>query len=93
MRKLAKQFGEAAAEDIAAFVVKHMYAMKKTVEEEGLDCEFELRRSYDVWCNEKEAGDAKAYVKASHRAGQAWAAGVDLVADKYAEQVRRPTSP
>ena len=46
---LARAHGAAAAEEFAAFVNKQIYALKDTVGREELDCEFELRRSYDVF--------------------------------------------
>jgi hypothetical protein len=87
VQALAERFGQAAADEMAAFVSKQIYAMKRVVEEEGLECEFELRRSHDVWCNADEAKAAKAYVKASHKTEQRWAVDVDLVEDRLAEQV------
>jgi hypothetical protein len=33
--------------------------MKRFIEEEGIDCDFTLTRSFDVWCNEDSARKAK----------------------------------
>lgn len=88
MQSLAQRFGEEAAADVLNFSRKHVYALKRVVEEEGLDCEFELRRSYDVYCNDGEAEAARSYIQASQKAGQQWADEVDFIEGKLAEQVR-----
>lgn len=88
MQSLTKRFGEDAAIEALNFSRKHVYALKKVVEEEGLDCEFELRRSYDVFCNDDEAEAARQYVRASQQAGRQWSEDVDFIEAKFAEQVR-----
>jgi len=88
MQALAHRFGEEAATELLNFSRKHVYALKRVVEEEGLDCEFELRRSYDVHCNDREAEAARQYVRASQKAGRQWADDVDFIDGKFAEQVR-----
>lgn len=49
MQSFTRRFGEEAATEALNFSRAHVYALKKVVEEEGIDCEFELRRSYDVF--------------------------------------------
>ena len=51
--------GAEAGEEIAKFEIAHVQAIKKVVEEEGIDCDFTVCRSYDVWCNEEAALNAK----------------------------------
>lgn len=52
--------GVEAAVEVAEFEISHVWAIKKLVEEEEIDCDFTLTRSYDVWCNEAAAEVAKA---------------------------------
>lgn len=52
--------GEEAAIEIAKFEIAHVQAIKKVVEDEKIDCDFTLCRSYDVWCNEDAAKGARA---------------------------------
>lgn len=87
MQSLVRRFGVEAATDILNFSRKQVYALKRAVEEENLDCEFELRRSYDVYCNDDEADAARHFVRASQQAGQEWAADVDFIEGEMAEQV------
>ena len=87
MQSFARRFGEGPATEALNFSRAHVYALKKVVEEEGIDCEFELRRSYDVFCNDGEAEAARQYVQASQSAGKQWTDDVALVGGKLAEQV------
>lgn len=52
--------GPEAGAEIAEFEIAHVHAIKKVIEEEGIDCDFTLTRSIDVWCNEEAAKKAKA---------------------------------
>lgn len=52
--------GVEAAEEVAKFEIAHVYALKKLIREQGIDCDFKLCRSIDVWCNEQAAKNAKA---------------------------------
>lgn len=87
MQSFTQRFGEDAATEALNFSRAHVYALKKVVEEEGIDCEFELRRSYDVFCNDGEAEAARQYVRASQSAGRQWTDDVALVEAKLVEQV------
>lgn len=87
MQSFTQRFGEEAAIEALNFSRAHVYALKKVVEEEDIDCEFELRRSYDVFCNDGEAGAARQYVRASQAAGRPWTDDVALVEERLVEQV------
>lgn len=52
--------GVEAGVEIAEFEIAHVQAIKKLVEEEGIECDFALCRTIDVWCNEEAAAKAKA---------------------------------
>ena len=68
-------------------VSDQIYAIKRTVEAEGLDCEFELRRSYDVFQDETEAEQACLAFQDSLQAGQKSTKEVDFIGEEFAEQV------
>lgn len=51
--------GVDAAVEVAEFEISHVLAIKKLVEDESIDCDFTLTRSYDVWCNEAAAKVAR----------------------------------
>jgi monoamine oxidase len=52
--------GLEAAAEIAEFEIAHVPAMKQFVREQGIDCDFSLCRTIDVWCNDESARKAKA---------------------------------
>lgn len=69
------------------------YAIKHAVEEEALDCEFELRRSFDIYLDEQDGGSAAAGFKDSINAGQRWTKEVGHVLQQHIDQVSSlPTS-
>lgn len=49
----AKAYGEEVAAHVVNFEVDHLYAIKKIIEEEEIDCEFILTRACDVYTDEK----------------------------------------
>ena len=82
-----KREGPAIADEMAQFVNDQIYAIKQTVEKEELDCEFELRRTLDVFLDAEEAEAVAEEFRASLRAGHRWTREVDLIGKKFAEQV------
>lgn len=93
MQSFALRFGEGPATEALNFSRAHVYALKKVVEEEGIDCELELRRSYDVFCDDGEAEAALQYVRDRQSAGQQWTDDVALVEAKLAERVSTAERP
>ncbi len=61
--------------------------MQNIVETEGIDCEFELRRSYDVLLDQAEADRAKEAFSASLSNGELWTRDVDYIGPEFAERV------
>ncbi|KAJ5908123.1 hypothetical protein N7495_000805 [Penicillium taxi] len=51
--------GADAGAEIAEFEITNLRALKKTIEDENIDCDFTYARSVDVWCNEDAAKKAK----------------------------------
>lgn len=84
---LIAQHGPELAMEVRDLVIAQIYALKDVVETEDLDCEFELRRSYDVFIDSDEAENACKNFKASVKAGERWTRDVDLVESKNVEQV------
>lgn len=52
--------GARAGAEIAEFEISNLRALKRFIEEEGIDCDLALTRSMDIWCNEEAAKKAKA---------------------------------
>ncbi|GAB7356819.1 hypothetical protein MBLNU459_g7700t2 [Dothideomycetes sp. NU459] len=87
IQRLIKEVGLEAAEEYAAFVNNQIHALEDVIINEHIDCEFELRRSYDVFINTNEAEEATKLFQESLAAKQSWTRNVDLIDEKYAEQV------
>lgn len=51
--------GIEAGAEVAKFEVQNLWAIKKIIEDEQIDCDFTLTRSIDVWCNDDAAQQAK----------------------------------
>ncbi|KAI5197297.1 hypothetical protein AUEXF2481DRAFT_40120 [Aureobasidium subglaciale EXF-2481] len=87
MRKVISNAGVDTANELAAFVSAQKYHMKDAVDREDLDCEFEMRRSYDVYVKEEEAREAEQLYRTAVKEGHAWVRDLDFVGPRFAEQV------
>lgn len=73
---------------MADVVDEQIHLLKLIVEREGLDCEFELRRTYDVFYDGHDAETAMHDFHASLWRGQRWTRDVSVLNESMAEQVR-----
>ncbi|TVY12531.1 Gamma-glutamylputrescine oxidoreductase, partial [Lachnellula arida] len=59
-----EEYGLEAAEQVAQFELDHVNAFASLVEKEGIECDFELTRSFDIYTDPEQAAVAKAnYLK------------------------------
>ncbi|EHK96560.1 putative Gamma-glutamylputrescine oxidoreductase [Glarea lozoyensis 74030] len=56
---LIEEFGLEKAVELCEFEDAHVSAIEEVVEREGIECEFRVTRSFDVYTDEEEAGRAK----------------------------------
>ncbi|KAK7941370.1 FAD dependent oxidoreductase [Apiospora aurea] len=84
---IIEEHGLQAAEQFAALVRAQIDALREVVETEQLDCEFELRRSYDVFLNADEAREMESKWRESTQRGDKWTREHDFVGEKFAERV------
>jgi hypothetical protein len=87
VRANKRRHGVAAAEEVAQFVTAQIHALKKVIDDEGIECEFELRRSYDVFLDEQEAASARKDFQDSVNAKERWTQDIAPVPEQYVEQV------
>ncbi|KAI0454914.1 FAD dependent oxidoreductase [Xylaria acuta] len=85
--KVVERDGLERAEELVAFTSAHIDTFKDVVERERLDCEFELRRSYDVYMNEKEAASMRESWAQHSARGALWMQPRQLVDINFAELV------
>lgn len=83
---LAKN-GPKAAESLADYVRAQIYAIKDVVEQERLDCEFELRRSYDVFLSNDKLSALKRMWDEAVRRGDRWTRERDFIDNRFAERL------
>jgi len=80
--------GKGVVEDMHAFILAHQMALKAVIEKEGIECESELRRSWDVLLDAREAETAERELKELRESGFKGGVEVlDSVSTKYAATV------
>lgn len=84
---LAKEHGVEKAAEVAQFHISQIYAMKEAIEKEKIDCDFALRRSYDVYLSKTEPEYANVLLDHQLMADVAVSKHVEFMDTKYAEQV------
>ncbi|KAF1926659.1 FAD dependent oxidoreductase [Didymella exigua CBS 183.55] len=82
----AEQTGRKRVE-LQDYVERAMSDVKRVVEEEDLDCEFELRRSYDVFTDAGDAGSVFQRYEDARKRGEAWTQNVSWVGEERVEQI------
>lgn len=85
--KHTDKFGAAAADELARFVWAQSPALKVVIEKEDIDCEFELRRSYDVFKSEEDAANMEARWKEYLAKGCEWTSNVHWTGSEFAERL------
>ncbi|MCJ1475056.1 hypothetical protein MMC13_003716 [Lambiella insularis] len=61
------KLSSADAAEVTAFVDAQIPALKRVVEKEGIECEFQTTRNVHVWLDEEEAEDVKRKLKNEER--------------------------
>jgi len=79
--------GEAQTEELHAFVRANQYAVKQLVEDEGIQCQGELRRSFDVALDEEGAKEMVEGYKHLKKIGLAGLQDVDVVEGENVNRV------
>jgi glycine/D-amino acid oxidase-like deaminating enzyme len=85
--RLLRDYGPKLAAEIETLVLRVQDTFKKIIEEEKLDCEFELRRSHDMQLETPESEQLKHMYDESCKAGQEWTKNVSWIGPKHVEQV------
>jgi glycine/D-amino acid oxidase-like deaminating enzyme len=87
LASLALAEGPEAADEMQTYVEGVIQGLKRIVEDEDLDCEFELRRSFDVFTDEAESVRLKKIYDESRAAGRSWTKNTHFIDGQYVEQV------
>ncbi|KAJ4346394.1 uncharacterized protein N0V89_010323 [Didymosphaeria variabile] len=81
------KLGPDGVDELQAFVQGVIANLKQVAEDEELDCELEIRRSFDVQLDDNDASALKDIYQASRKAGHYWTKDVGFVLPEYLEQV------
>lgn len=87
---VALAHGARKASEMQAYVHTIIAGLKEIVEDEDIDCEFELRRSWDVQLDTDESSRLKMIYDKSRKEGQAWTKDLSWIEGE--EKVRQVTS-
>ena len=91
-RGLIEKHGLELSIEIYEHISQQVAAIKNVVEKEDLDCEFEVRRSFDVFQDLDEAMKNQDEFQKSLEAGEKWTEHIQSIGSGMAEQVLNPTS-
>lgn len=72
---------------LQGYVDRVMLDLKGIVEAEELECEFELRRSFDVYTDAKEAEDVRRRFEVARKKGELWTRNVAWIGEGSVEQI------
>lgn len=84
---LIPKYGKPKVDQVQAYVHRTIDGIKYIVEEEGLDCQFELRRSFDVQLDRKDSKRLKKVYEESRKAESLWTKNTAYVDERIVEQV------
>lgn len=87
LRDRVREMGWEQAEALNVFIQDQILTVKEVIEKEGIQCESELRRSYDVLLDESEVANAKEDLAWLREKGFSRIELVDSVDDKFAPRV------
>lgn len=76
-------------EELAKFEIQHLQALKEIIESQNIKCEFELKKTCDVWINEEEANLAKTNYEKMMQNGFSYMEDVQYFEGREAEEVRQ----
>ena len=80
-------YGAAAAAELTAFEAANVFAVKELVENEGLDCDFQLTRALDVYLDVRHAQETEAAWRRLRTAGVVDLSDVAFISREDAERV------
>lgn len=87
INEITKKFGPEAAKELALFQRDHVFALKRVVEKEGIDCDLVLTRVCETTQSQRIADERSEIYEKHKRAGLDYIDDVDFVGPKYAENV------
>ncbi|KAL5397163.1 hypothetical protein PMIN03_004723 [Paraphaeosphaeria minitans] len=81
------KLGPNGVDELQKFVQGVIASLKQVAEDEELDCELEIRRSFDVQLDDEDAASFKDTYQVCRDAGHTWTKDVSFALPRYLEQV------
>lgn len=80
--------GPEAAAELVRWAEAQRHALQAIAEEENIDCEFQVRRSFDIFFDEAHAAELKAWLAARKEDGVSWLKDTQWVEGPHLDRVR-----
>jgi hypothetical protein len=84
---LIQSFSSTAAGEVIKFIRANVYAVKHVIEEEKIEAQGELRRSFDVSLHEEDAIEVKTEFERQLKSGFPLTEDLQYVGEQFAERV------
>ncbi|KAH8205313.1 hypothetical protein TruAng_000560 [Truncatella angustata] len=72
LQRVSKKYDAATAQELFSWVSSQRIAIKTTVEQEGIDCDLLVTRSFDAYFDAAQAAEVKAFVEEQRQSGATW---------------------
>ncbi|OAA75784.1 FAD dependent oxidoreductase [Akanthomyces lecanii RCEF 1005] len=79
--------GVDAAAELVAWSEAQRHCLQKIAEEEGIECEFQVRRSFDMFFDEEHAAALKSWLTARQKEGFTWLNDMQWVEGPYLDRI------
>lgn len=80
--------GPEAAAELVRWAEAQRHALQAIAEEENIDCEFQVQRSFDIFFDEAHAAELKAWLVARKEDGVSWLKDTQWVEGPHLDRVR-----
>jgi hypothetical protein len=87
-KRAMEEYGLEKTNQFVQHAMDQIRAIKATVEKENLDCEFLVRRTFDVFWDEQQAQEVKTVLSEAAAAGSLWSKEVQWIEGPHLEKVR-----
>lgn len=82
-----EKHGVDAAAELVAWSEAQRHCLQKIAEEEGIECEFQVRRSFDMFFDEEHAAALKSWWTARQKEGVTWLKDMQWVEGPHLDRV------
>jgi hypothetical protein len=92
-QRLTETHGPEAAAQMVRHQLNQLTALKEVVEEEGIDCELLVTRSFDIFFDEKHAEQMFEFISGEQAKGTPWVKEVEWIDKAQSDEVNQSKFP